>query len=393
MSSKEMRLITLQEAMDIFGISRSTIDRWRLTKQLPFIKIGKEVFIDPEELQKWIRSYAADHRDADGRKERRVLKLAIGYQSGTAHMWSSLLIKETGFFEEELKRYYPKHLLEIDWYNGVSGLELLEGMIMGKLHIASLGDYPIKISNTLSRLLPSFQSVLLAFDGKTPQGKGISIAVPAGSPVSTPHDLSGETICTVAHSSASLRLKRLLTEIGGDDAKIIHGNMGDNMNRIVERSVGAGVMWEPYLSLLGYTGGARLLFEEGMGDDYLTGLIASREWAAAHPDIVVAYLKAHLRAHQMMRTQLPQVVKLIRHSTGIPEIVVWKVLSQVRWDSAVYERDLETLSRLDVPAEAAREDGSICTQADYLQMALEQLRLPQVPNSPIRGGWAVEELY
>ena len=150
-------------------------------------------------------------------------------------MWSPLIIKQTGLFEEELKRFYPDHMLDIDWYNGANGLELVEGLVAGKLQIASLGDYPIAISSTLSKILPSFQSVLLAFDGKTSNGKGISVAVHPSSRIETLSDLTRATISTVANSSASYRLQQLLTSLGEHEACITHREMGDCMSGIQER--------------------------------------------------------------------------------------------------------------------------------------------------------------
>ena len=65
-----MRLLTLQEAMNIFGISRATIDRWRQNKQLPFIKIGKEVFIEAGQLESWIQSYSTNPKQRQIKNER-----------------------------------------------------------------------------------------------------------------------------------------------------------------------------------------------------------------------------------------------------------------------------------------------------------------------------------
>ena len=42
MSIQRFNFISLQEAIDLLGVSRSTFDRWRKLKQLPFVKIGKE---------------------------------------------------------------------------------------------------------------------------------------------------------------------------------------------------------------------------------------------------------------------------------------------------------------------------------------------------------------
>lgn len=398
MTDNRFRLMTLQEAMNVFGISRATIDRWRQTKQLPYIKIGKEIFIDPDEMQQWIRRFASEQGSARsaGTKEG-LLRIAVGYQSGTAHMWSSLLIKEAKLFEKELKSFFPRQRYEIDWRNGSNGLELLEGLIAGRIHIASLGDYPIMIAQSLSGLLPSFQSVLLAFDGKTPNGKGISIVVPPGSPVRKLEDLIGVNISTVPHSSASFRLERLFASAGYPAETPIAAMplpMGESMQRISNRKLGASVMWEPYPTLLRDSGAGKILFEDGIGEDYLTGIIANGTWAETNAPIIIAYLKAHLRAHHLIRTQFAKVVRLIGLSTGIPERIAMKVLQRVRWDAAVYERDLATLHRLGTQApEPAKASPPLCLKTDYLQAALEYLRLPPVPDTPIQGDWASELMY
>lgn len=390
-----MKLLTLQEAMNVFGISRATIDRWRQHKQLPFIKIGKEVYIDAAQLEAWIKSYSSNGKAEPG-FDRKTLKVVVGYQSGTAHMWSSLLIKQTGLFEEELKRFYPDHLLDIDWHNGSSGLELVEAMVRGKLHITSLGDYPIAISGMLSKLFPSFQPVLLAFDGKTRDGKGISVAVHPSGPIEHLSDLSHASISTVANSSAGYRLEQLLSSIGRHEAPITQPDMNACLEGIRERRVGASVMWEPYLSLLKESGSGKLLLEEGLGADYLTGVVADERWARDNEPVVIAYLKAHLRAHRMIRYEWDKVLSIIHLATGFPIPVISRAMSGVRWDAAIYARDLQTLLRLESHGGAAfpvPEAGGTRIRIDYLQSAFEQLSLPLLPDAPVTGDWCSEFVF
>lgn len=397
MNDRGFRLITLQEAMNLFGISRATIDRWRQTKGLPYIKIGREVFIDPAQLQRWIGGFTREHVESEPRRqEHEPDRVAIGYQSGTAHMWSALLIKEAGFFEEELRSLFPGKDMAVDWYNAHNGIELVEGLITERVQIASLGDYPIQIAHKLSEMLPSFQSVLLAFDGKTPNGKGISIVVPPGSPIQRVEDLQELEISTVPHSSASSRLERLITVTGHISARqIVATPMRESMERIMSRQVGASAMWEPYPSLLQEAGAGRILFEEGMGEDYLTGIVAGKAWAAANPAVTTAYLKAHLRAHQMIRVHLDKAAALIHRATGVPQRTAAKVLRRVRWDAAIYERDLHTLHKLDTLDSdlKGREADSLNVETVYLQAALKHLRLQPVPDAPIRGEWSSEAVY
>ncbi len=386
-----MKLITLQEAMDVFGVSRATIDRWRLHKQLPFIKIGKEVFIEVEELEAWVKSYAV-HSGATAGKENAAVKVAVGYQMGTAHMWTSLLMKQTGLFEEELRRFYPRRDVKIVWHNGANGLELAELMIAGKLHIASLGDYPIAICGALSRLLPSFRAALLAFDGKSVGGKGISVVVPPSGPIRSLNDLAEATLSSVAHSSAGCRLHQLIDRLGGRPAATVHRDMSDCAAAIRERRVGASVMWEPYLSVLRDSGFGKILLEDGLGADYLTGVVADDRWAADHEPVVIAYLKAHLRAHRMIRREFDTAVSAIHLATGFSAGTVERILSRVRWDAAVYARDLDTLGQLHSP-DAYTDARGVRLRLHYLQSALDQLRLPPLPDEPLQGEWSPEITY
>ncbi|GGF93427.1 helix-turn-helix domain-containing protein [Paenibacillus abyssi] len=57
MISQQLNLITLQDAMDLMKVSRSTVDRWRRYKRLPYIKIGKEIYFNKEDFENWIKSH------------------------------------------------------------------------------------------------------------------------------------------------------------------------------------------------------------------------------------------------------------------------------------------------------------------------------------------------
>jgi len=47
-------LITIQELVNCFKISRTTIDRWR-REGMPFEKIGRGVRFNKEDVLEWIR--------------------------------------------------------------------------------------------------------------------------------------------------------------------------------------------------------------------------------------------------------------------------------------------------------------------------------------------------
>jgi NitT/TauT family transport system substrate-binding protein len=399
MPNERFDLLSLQDAMDILGVSRATIDRWRKDKQLPHIKIGKEIWIDKNKLQAWIHLHSNVHELKSAPKEAAsVREITVGYQSGAALLWSTLIIKKMGLFEEELRQVSPSVDYRVQWIDAPNGMELVEELISGNVHIASIGDYPIVASRALSHILPRFQPLFLAFDGKTPNGGGISLVAPSGRPVSRPEDLAQSTISTVGHSSASYRLQEWMQAFGLESDPVVHRTMGDCLNGIMEGNVGASVMWEPYLSWVQSIGAGVPILSQGFDGDYLTGLMADGNWVRGNEDVVIAYLKAHLRAHEFIRKESARAAGFVSEASGFPVSIVAGVLSQIRWDASLYSRDLQTLNRLSegqsewLPT-SKTESGGFEFRKQYLQYAVEALKLPDLPDSPLPGDWSRENLY
>ena len=164
MTNQRFNLISLHDAIDLLGVSRSTFDRWRKLKQLPFVKIGKEILIDKNELEQWVRHHSFSLQNpsfASGAAttvtSQELSTITVGYQSGTAHMWTALIMKELGWLEEELILVNPSRSVHVKWLDAANGTLLLQGLIGGSIQIASLGDYPIALSESLSQTLPAFR--------------------------------------------------------------------------------------------------------------------------------------------------------------------------------------------------------------------------------------------
>lgn len=406
MPKQRFDLLSLQEAMDILGVSRATIDRWRKDKKLPHIKIGKEIWIDKNKLQAWV--YLHSRTQAEDQEARKYESAAassaqvitVGYQSGAALLWSTLVMKSLGTFDEELRISSPSTEYKVRWLNAPNGMELVEQLIGGNVHIASVGDYPIIASRALSGILPRFNPLFLAFDGKTRNGGGISLVVPSRSVINRPEELSGAAIATVGNSSASYRLREWSETFGIASEPVEHRTMGECLNGIMAEEVGASVLWEPYLSWIQSIGAGIPVLSEGIGGDYLTGLMADGNWAQGNEDVVIAYLKAHLRAHEFIRNEPVRAATIISEASGFPISIVAGVLSQIRWDASLYNRDLQTLNRLSevqsdrLPARSESRHGEgFALGKHYLQNAVEALKLPGLPDTPLPGEWSREILY
>jgi NitT/TauT family transport system substrate-binding protein len=62
--------------------------------------------------------------------------------------------------------------------------------------------------------------------------------------------------------------------------------------------------------------------------------------------VTISYLKAHLRTRQLIRNKPEKADQILSICTNIPFDVVFQIISKVRWDSTIYNRDLETLKKL-----------------------------------------------
>lgn len=399
----DRELLTLQEAMDLLQISRSTINRWRRNKSLPFLKIGRDVYVDKDKLLAWASRYEHTHNDPDTDKQQRIETVTVGYQSMNAHLWSSLIIKELRLFEEELLELRPRRQIHVQWRD-LHGPSQMEELVIGRIQIASIGDYPLVNVFKLNQLFPSFQANLLAFDGKNASSEQVSLVIPHKSDIRTLDQLSGRTVSTFVHSSAWHRLFKALGQDASNRPRIINQNSRQSFHDILNTQVDACTMVEPYLSVVQRYQLGRIIKLEDNGDDYLTGIVADNKWLREHEDIVVAYLKAHLRAHQLLRNSPLRMAKIISEHTDFPLEIVTGILDGIRWDAAIYQRDLQTLVNIGTthtPAHYERISGGLDTNLlrsqfmndMYLTRAAQHLRLPQMFQTLFDGAWRPEPIY
>lgn len=49
-----MSLLTIEDLIEKFNVDQKTIYNWRKEKNLPFIKIGRQIYFREEALNKWL---------------------------------------------------------------------------------------------------------------------------------------------------------------------------------------------------------------------------------------------------------------------------------------------------------------------------------------------------
>ncbi|MEK8132525.1 helix-turn-helix domain-containing protein [Paenibacillus filicis] len=393
MLKNQLNLIHIREVMDELEVSRSTIDRWRKNKQLPSVKIGKEIYFDRHEVTRWYKEF--------GQAPRTPLlpdtpTLTIGYTTVSTHMWGPLIIKEFGLLEEELRRIRPKDRIDIRWHRAKDGMELIKGMLAGQIQIATFGDYALSVSHMISELLPGFHPVLLAAAGKSSDGDGFGLVVPADLTLSSVSELATLPIATTFRTNADYRLKKLLESHSLPELNIIHRSIEESMESLRQGRLSASIMWEPFLSLVQHQKIGKSVFNRELGLGFIASVAADEHWVREHEDLTIAYLKAHLRAGKLIREQPARAAEVCSRETELPLDVTSRSISRIRWDAALYTRDLELLNGFD-PAksfsQAMLPHPEIPYTTKYLRIAAQELRLPVLPKAPIDGPWHRDIYY
>jgi NitT/TauT family transport system substrate-binding protein len=395
MLKDQFNYMHIREVMDQLDVSRSTIDRWRKNKQLPSVKIGKEIYFDKNELMRWYKEFGQVRSPSLTPAEGTI---KIGYTTVSTHMWSPLIVKEFGLLEKELRRIRPKDRIEIIWHKAKDGMELVKGLVAGTIHIATFGDYALSVSQLIGSLLPDFRPVLLAAGGKSANGSGFGLVVPAGLTLRHIAELATLPIATTFRTNAEYRLRKMLEAHDLPELNILHRSIEDSVESLRQGRLSASIMWEPFLSLVHHQQIGKSIFNEELDLGFMAGVAADERWVQAHEDLTIAYLKAHLLAGRLIREQPNRAAEVLARETGFPSNVIGRAVSKIRWDAALYLNDLKRLNDFNPGGAAGQaappgEKTEIRYDTRYLRIAVQELKLPPLPPLPLEGAWRKEIHY
>lgn len=335
-----------------------------------------------------------------GSKATGKVTIGIGYQSPTAQTWGALVMKNQKLFEKELSEKFPHQEFTIDWFNSPSGPPLTNNMISSKLQLAFMGDMPILINGEKGETMANYKSVFVGFDGKGIGGKNQSIMVPKDSKINKMSDLEGKTISTILGSSAHRMLLAALDKYGLEDkVTVVNQDVMVGMSSIEQNKIDAHATWEPYPSLITHNKVGKVLLDGAETNvDYLDGVVADRKWAEANSDYMVAFMKALIKAHKLIKDDPEKTAEIFAGETGYPIDVCKKLANNIRFDAAIYERDLKTLSgskefliRLN---KLKQLDLKHFVDNSYLEKAAKEMGMPVLSEAEFKNAeWLPDKIY
>ncbi len=275
--------------------------------------------------------------------------IRIAYFPNITHA-PALIAKDQGLFEKVVD---PG--INIDYREFNSGTSEIEAFFAGELDLGYIGPGP-----AINGFIKS-QGDLVVIAGAA-EGGSLLIARP-GLAVSGPQDFAGKTIGVPNFGNTQdLLLRKYLADNNlqdmaqGGTVKIIQANNPDIQGLFDQKHLDLAIVPEPWGAILTQQAGAQVILTDEQiwpkGTYPTTMVIARREFAEAHPDLVQAFLLAHLEAIDLLQADPAaagqSVARQIALVTGkdLPEAIVADSFSRITFTAQLDQQAMADFARI-----------------------------------------------
>lgn len=228
------------------------------------------------------------------------MTLKIGYQPLTP-TWGISIIYQAKLW----KKYLPN--VEVERFETMSGMPLVNNLLAGKLDIGYLGDMPAIVLASKAQLLPTkFISVTDA-----DRGGASVIYVAKGSQIKSIKELAGKKV-SIPFGGYTHRFAEVVSTREGIKFEFVGQSPEVGLTALQAGRVDAYIPWPPYGPMAVAQGfGQKLVDGTNYRFNALRGVVATKEFVEKSPTIAVAWLRAELDAHKIMRERPDYAAKLI----------------------------------------------------------------------------------
>jgi NitT/TauT family transport system substrate-binding protein len=259
-----------------------------------------------------------------------TVNVVIGYQSKTINtVTAGTLLKAKGFLEKRLaditKRTNTKY--SVQWQDYDTGAPITAQMVAEKIDIGSMGDYPLLINGSKTQANDRARTELVSVTGYSPTGALNMVVVPPNSTARTVSDLKGEKVSASVGSAGHGTLVRALDNAGIDPAtgvEVLNQQPQVGASALESGQAQALSQFVAWPGLLVFQNKAKLLYDGAEGN-YPTfhGVVARRDYANQHPEVLDAFLQAQLDATEFLNGNPLESAKIVADGSGLPQEVVY----------------------------------------------------------------------
>ncbi len=240
----------------------------------------------------------------------KLARIVVAYQPGDAN--SQGIVKEKGWFDEV-------DGVTVEYKDFNSGADVYRAMASGAIDLGLIGNAPFTIAVTQKA---PYQAVWWYDIGTTGEG----LVVRKSARIQRMADLKGRSVATPFGSTADYMLHGTLQTAGiAGGVKLLNLSPQAILAAWRRGDIDAAYIWEPVLGELLQQGGAVLAEDKDiLKDGYLAGDlgVVRTSFLHDHPDVVRAWMKANMRAMDLIRNDPAQAESAASKAYGvsIPEI-------------------------------------------------------------------------
>lgn len=260
----------------------------------------------------------------------------------------SIVMKEAGFLEEALAELG----MEVEYTPFLAGYLMTEAMAAGELDIAAV----MGGTSTITSYAGGRELQIFAAYGQAPAG--FALVTKAGSPLESVEDLQGKTVGVPVGTEAHLLLAKALEEAGLSlkDVQVVNMLVPDAVTALMAGQIDAASIVEPVLTNLETQGKITVLRNGTNLMPGLTVMTVRRELKEQRPEVLVAFLSAHIRSLEFMEAKPERTLELVAQETKLTPEIAKKVMSKY-----VFSPQLgpDLLAALDNTAEFLQQAGVI----------------------------------
>ncbi|WP_019931804.1 ABC transporter substrate-binding protein [Nocardia sp. BMG111209] len=259
-----------------------------------------------------------------------TVAVVVGYQSKTINtVTAGTLLKAKGFLEQRLSALSakggPKY--RVEWQDYDTGAPITAQMVAQKIDIGSMGDYPLLINGSRTQATEKSRTELVSVTGYQPHGSLNMIVVGQDSSVQSLRDLAGRKVSSSVGSASDGLLRQALSRTGIDPksgVEVLNQQPQVGASALESGQVQALSQFVAWPGLLVFQNKARLLYDGAeLNVPTFHGVVARRDYAKDHPEVLDAFLQAQLDATDFLHQHPLTAAQLVADGSGLPPEVVY----------------------------------------------------------------------
>lgn len=236
----------------------------------------------------------------------KMSQVVVAYQPGDAN--SQGIVKQQGWFTEV-------NGTPVVYKDFSSGADVYRAMASGAVDMGLIGNAPFTIAVTQGA---KYTAVWWYVIGMTAEG----LVVRDTSPIKAVADLKGKKVATPFGSTSDFMLHGTLDAAGlkPQEARLINLAPQAILAAWSRGDIDAAYIWEPVLGQLAKQNGKVIAFNKDLlSHGYLAGDVGfvKTSLLTEHPDVVKAWMKANIRAIDLIKTDPSQAQAVAAKAYGV----------------------------------------------------------------------------